>query len=169
MKKSIWLMVGGILLIPFLVNGQEGLFFSAGWNYDKLLKTEPLSRIIQDFNQHHSSNGYILNSPLEVPDNLDGVHLGIKMVGEVIDIHLDLHGRGARTTSGFTDSLSNSLERQLKISHSGFSMGFGYKLVYTKGFGMGPVFNLTFEQFRAKTMYSNNLIEPDQKIPVKWA
>lgn len=154
------------MILSTVLSGQEGSYFAAGWNIDKIMNNKPLQTIVTDFNDHYSANGYVLSKPLEVPATLHGLFLGLKFHNEMLTMGIDIHGHSARSTALINDSLMNSFERQIKVSHSGFSMGFGLNIIHTDEFRMGPLFNLGFEQFRIKTMESSNLIEPNNDIPV---
>lgn len=165
--KLLNLLILCILLIPgTMLRGQEGSYFAVGWYGDKMLNQKPLQTIVDDFNEHFSGNGYTLNRPLEVRSTIHGLFLGLKYDNEILTMGIDLHGHSGRSTAMITEGLNQPYEKQLRVSHSGFAMGFGMNIIHAEGFHMGPVFNLAFEQFRVITTGSSKLIDPNQDILV---
>ncbi len=166
MKPTKLLIIVALALLSAALPAQEGSHFAAGWNIDKFFNTKALQLIVNDFNSHYSGNGFTLQQPLQAPNTLNGIFLGLKYQNDMVVMGIDLHSHYARSIAKYTDASNLPFTRQLRVTRSGFAMGFGWYLVHEKQFRMGPLFYLCAEQLMISTRWSARWIEPDKDMPI---
>jgi len=159
------LIIVFIILCSLVFIGHSQSFMSFGWSVEKMDKTEPFRKIIDDFNNHYSNN-YIMTSSLKVPEILNGGVFGFKFDGKVASVGLGFHTHLHVSTAEWADSSGNEYITQLRLNHHGFTYWFGANIVHSDGFRMGPVFGMNFEQFRTKLRDSKDFIYAHPVYPV---
>lgn len=144
---------------------QEGTYFYVGWGVEKFLNTSVYEKIIADNSQYLNAHALSVKKTFEAPDMLNGLQLGLKMDGKAVTLFADLHAHSYKSEASWTDSVPSDYERQMKVSHNGFSMGFSWNFVSEEHIRIGPMFALNLEQFRTRLSNQTGLFVSDFDMP----